>query len=147
MMVIAALVTPRDPLVADYIDGMHAWRPEFEALRPILVRAGLDEDFKWRKPCYTHAGSNVVIFQPFKEQGENTRSALRLEFRSVADVGDRGGAPLLVATGDHDLLGPVGDEQPCRLGPDPCGASGDQCALSLESHLFLPVVFQCLVRD
>jgi uncharacterized protein YdeI (YjbR/CyaY-like superfamily) len=99
--------TPKDPRVAEYIDGMPAWRPEFEALRPFLLRAGLEEDFKWRKPCYTHDGSNVVIFQPFKdicallffkgallddpdgalkEQGENTRSALRLEFRSVADV-------------------------------------------------------------
>jgi len=99
--------TPKDPQVAKYIEGMRAWRGEFEALRPVLLRAGLDEDFKWRKPCYTHDGSNVVIFQPFKdlcallffkgalledpdgalrEQGENTRSALRLEFRSVADV-------------------------------------------------------------
>jgi uncharacterized protein YdeI (YjbR/CyaY-like superfamily) len=98
---------PTDPRVADYIEEMSAWRPEFEALRPILLRAGLDEDFKWRKPCYTHDGSNVVIFQPFKdlcallffkgallddpagalkEQGENTRSALRLEFRSLTDV-------------------------------------------------------------
>ena len=73
----------------------------------MLLQSGLHEDFKWYKPCYTHDGSNVVIFQPFKEfcallffkgallkdpdgalreQGENTRSALRLEFRSVADV-------------------------------------------------------------
>ena len=99
--------TPKDPQVAEYINGMRAWRAEFEAVRPVLLRAGLDEDFKWRKPCYTHGGSNVAIFQPFKqlcallffngallrdpaavlkEQGENTRSALRLEFRSVADV-------------------------------------------------------------
>lgn len=99
--------TPKDPRVAEYIDGMRAWRPEFEALRPLLVRAGLAEEFKWRKPCYTHGGSNIVIFQPFKElcallffkgallqdpdgalkeQGENTRSGRRLEFRCVADV-------------------------------------------------------------
>jgi uncharacterized protein YdeI (YjbR/CyaY-like superfamily) len=99
--------TPKDPQVAKYIEEMRAWRAEFEALRPVLLRAGLDEEFKWRKPCYTHGGSNVVIFQPFKElcallffkgallqdpdgalkeQGENTRSGLRLEFRSVADV-------------------------------------------------------------
>ncbi len=98
---------PKDPQVAEYIEGMSAWRAEFEALRPVLLRAGLDEGFKWRKPCYAHDGSNVVIFQPFKdmcallffkgalledpdgalkEQGENSRSALRLEFRSVADV-------------------------------------------------------------
>jgi uncharacterized protein YdeI (YjbR/CyaY-like superfamily) len=99
--------TQQNPRVAEYIEGMGAWRAELEALRPVLLRAGLDEEFKWRKPCYTHEGSNVVIFQPFKElcallffkgallkdpdgvlreQGENTRSALRLEFRSVADV-------------------------------------------------------------
>jgi uncharacterized protein YdeI (YjbR/CyaY-like superfamily) len=99
--------TPKDPRVAEYIEGMRAWRAEFEALRLVLLRAGLEEAFKWRKPCYTHGESNVVIFQPFKElcallffkgallqdtdgalkeQGGNTRSGLRLEFRSVADV-------------------------------------------------------------
>jgi uncharacterized protein YdeI (YjbR/CyaY-like superfamily) len=98
---------PKDPRVAEYIEGMGAWRSEFEALRPVLLGVGLSEELKWRKPCYTHDGSNVVIFQPFKdlcallffkgvlledpdgalkEQGENSRSALRLEFRSVADV-------------------------------------------------------------
>jgi uncharacterized protein YdeI (YjbR/CyaY-like superfamily) len=98
---------PKNPQVAKYIAGMRAWRAELEALRPVLLRAGLDEEFKWYKPCYTHGGSNVVIFQPFKElcallffkgallrdpdgvlkeQGENTRSALRVEFRFVADV-------------------------------------------------------------
>jgi uncharacterized protein YdeI (YjbR/CyaY-like superfamily) len=99
--------TPKHPQVAEYIEGMRAWRDELEALRPVLLLAGLDEELKWRKPCYTHRGSNVVIFQPLKElcallffngallqdpegalrqQGENSRSALRLEFRSVADV-------------------------------------------------------------
>lgn len=99
--------TPTNPQVAKYIEGMGAWRAELEALRPVLLQAGLEEEFKWYKPCYAHEGSNVVIFQPFKElcallffkgalledpdgalkeQGENTRSALRLEFRSVADV-------------------------------------------------------------
>jgi uncharacterized protein YdeI (YjbR/CyaY-like superfamily) len=99
--------TPKDPQVTEYIARMGAWRAEFEALRPVLLRAGLDEEFKWYKPCYAHGGSNVVIFQPFKElcallffkgallqdpdgalreQGQNTRSALRLEFRSLADV-------------------------------------------------------------
>jgi uncharacterized protein YdeI (YjbR/CyaY-like superfamily) len=98
---------PKNPQVAQYIEELSAWRDELEALRPLLLGAGLDEEFKWSKPCYVHEGSNVVIFQPFnelcallffkgallddpdgalKEQGENTRSALRLEFRSVADV-------------------------------------------------------------
>lgn len=99
--------TPKDPRVAAYLEEMRAWRAEFVALRPVLLGAGLEEELKWYKPCYTHGGSNIVIFQPFKElcalmffkgsllndpdgalkeQGGNTRSALRLEFRSVADV-------------------------------------------------------------
>ena len=99
--------TPKNPQVLKYIEGMRAWRAELEALRPVLLGAGLDEELKWYKPCYSHGGSNIAIFQPFKElcallffkgalledpdgalreQGENTRSALRLEFRSVADV-------------------------------------------------------------
>src|ERR1700742_2037111 len=99
--------TPMDQQVAEYIEGMRAWRAELEAMRRLLLEAGLHEEFKWYKPCYTHEGANVVIFQPFKElcallffkgallqdpegalkeQGENTRSALRLEFRSLADV-------------------------------------------------------------
>ena len=99
--------TPTDPQVDAYIRRMAAWRAEFEVLRPVLLSNGLAEEFKWRKPCYTHDGANIVIFQPFKqlcallffkgalledpdgalrEQGENTRSALRLEFRSVADA-------------------------------------------------------------
>ena len=99
--------TPNNPQIAQYIEEMGSWRAEFETLRPVLLTAGLGEELKWNKPCYTYDGSNIVIFQPFKElcallyfkgalledpggalreQGENTRSALRLEFRSVADV-------------------------------------------------------------
>jgi uncharacterized protein YdeI (YjbR/CyaY-like superfamily) len=54
--------TPKNPQVAQYIEGMSAWRDELEALRPVLLRAGLEEEMKWGKPCYTHEGSNVVIF-------------------------------------------------------------------------------------
>jgi uncharacterized protein YdeI (YjbR/CyaY-like superfamily) len=99
--------TLENPKVAEYIEGMDTWRAELETLRPILLQAGLHEEFKWYKPCYAHDRSNIVIFQPFKEmcallffkgalledpdgalkeQGDNTRSALRLEFRSVADI-------------------------------------------------------------
>lgn len=152
---------PKDPRVAEYIEGMRAWRSEFEALRPVLLRAGLDEEFKWRKPCYTHDGSNVVIFQPFKdlcallffkgalledpdgalkEQGKNTRSALRLEFRSVADVTAaedtisdlakgrhprRAGRPLSPQTRSHRRR-PLSRRahQPARRGPRPARRLG-----------------------
>jgi uncharacterized protein YdeI (YjbR/CyaY-like superfamily) len=46
--------TPKDPQVAEYIEGMRAWRAELDALRPVLLRAGLEEELKWYKPCYTY---------------------------------------------------------------------------------------------
>ena len=96
-----------DSRVDEYAAALGRWHDEFAALRAILLESDLVEALKWRKPCYAHGGENVVIFQPFselcallffkgallddperllREQGENTRSALRLEFRSVADV-------------------------------------------------------------
>jgi uncharacterized protein YdeI (YjbR/CyaY-like superfamily) len=84
-----------------------AWQPEMRKLRSIVVGCGLDEDLKWGKPCFSVDGKNVAIIQPFKafcalllfkgalledehgllrSQGENTQSALRLEFRSEAEI-------------------------------------------------------------
>ena len=103
-------MTIPDSRVDTYAAGLKHWREEFAALRPILLDTELTEAFKWRKPCYTHAGKNIAIFQPFKElcallffkgalltdtagllreQGENSRSSLRVEFRCVGDVTSR----------------------------------------------------------
>jgi uncharacterized protein YdeI (YjbR/CyaY-like superfamily) len=96
-----------DPRVDEYAAGLDRWRDEFAALRTILLDTELTEALKWYKPCYTHAGKNIAIFQPFNDrsalmffkgallddpngllrgQGKDSRSSLRLEFRSVADV-------------------------------------------------------------
>jgi uncharacterized protein YdeI (YjbR/CyaY-like superfamily) len=138
--------------VAEYIEGMPAWRAEFEALRPVLLRAGLDEEFKWRKPCYTHGNSNIVIFQPFKElcallffkgallddpdgalkeQGENTRSALRLEFRSVADVSAAQGT-IAALVKDAIRVEQAGLSVPKRAAADD-GPYPEELALMLDS--------------
>ena len=96
-----------NPKVDAFLSRVKAWRAEIEKLRSILLDCGLDEDVKWGKPCFSFEGANVAIIQPFKEhcalmffkgalledthgllrsQGENTRSALRLEFTSEAQV-------------------------------------------------------------
>lgn len=96
-----------NPDVDAFVSRAKRWRSEIQKLRPILRECGLDEDLKWGKPCYTFDGKNVAIVQPFKEhcallffkgalledshrllrsQGENTQSALRLEFRSEAEI-------------------------------------------------------------
>lgn len=97
---------PRSKVDA-FVSRAKKWQGETQKLRSILLDCGLDEDLKWGKPCFTFAGRNVAIIQPFKEhcslmffkgallqdtygllrsQGENTQSALRLEFTSEAHI-------------------------------------------------------------
>ena len=89
------------------MSGADACRGEIRKLRSILLDCGLDEERKWGKPCFLFEGRNVAIIQPFKahcalmffkgalledthgllrSQGENTQSAMRLEFTSEAQV-------------------------------------------------------------
>lgn len=90
-----------------FVSRAGKWQGEIRKLRSILLDSGLDEDLKWGKPCFMFEGKNVAIIQPFKEhcslmffkgallqdtygllrsQGENTQSALRLEFTSEAQI-------------------------------------------------------------
>jgi uncharacterized protein YdeI (YjbR/CyaY-like superfamily) len=100
------MATP-DPKVEEFVSRAKRWRAEIEKIRSILLECGLDEALKWGKPCFLFAGKNIAIIQPFKEQcslmffkgalleddhgllrsqGENTQSALRLEFASEAQI-------------------------------------------------------------
>ena len=96
-----------NPEVDACIRRSDMWPEEMSALRPILLGRGLTEEIKWRKPCYSHEGRNIVILQEMKEflalmffkgallkdregvledQGPNSRSARRIRFTSVEDV-------------------------------------------------------------
>lgn len=89
------------------------WRPEALALRKVLQGCDLTEVMKWNQACYVHDGDNIAIIQRFndflslmffkgalmkdpegllKSQGENTRSALRLEFSRIKEVNTRADA-------------------------------------------------------
>lgn len=67
----------------------------------------MTEDFKWGKPCYAHAGSNVVLIMPLKDTcallftkgalvkdpkgllvqpGENSQSARQMRFTSLSEI-------------------------------------------------------------
>jgi len=95
------------PQVDEYVSRSTTWPDEIAALRSILRDCGLVEDLKWRKPCYSHDGSNILILQEMKDflalmffkgalladpagvlesQGPNSRSARRICVRSVDDV-------------------------------------------------------------
>jgi len=94
-------------LVEQFIKRSPNWSAEMDVLRTVLLKAGLSEEIKWAKPCYSDDGNNIAIMQPMKNflalmffkgglladpkgvlesQGPNSRSAKRLCIRSVADV-------------------------------------------------------------
>ena len=93
--------------VDQFVNRAKTWQGEIQKLRTILLKCGLEEDLKWGKPCFMFEGANIAIIQPFKEhcslmffkgalikdthgllrsQGENTQSALRLEFTSESQI-------------------------------------------------------------
>ena len=56
-----------NPKVDDFISNAKKWQPEMEQLRLLLLDCGLTEEFKWRAPCYSFQGNNVVLIGSFKE--------------------------------------------------------------------------------
>lgn len=100
-------MSTRNPKVDAFVSRAKTWQGEIQKIRSILLECGLDEELKWGKPCFQIDGKNIAIIQPFKEhcslmffkgalledphgllrsQGENTQSALRLEFASEAQI-------------------------------------------------------------
>ena len=96
-----------NPEVDAYLERAERWPATMAALRPVLLDCGLDEQIKWRTPCFSHGGKNIVIFQEMKQflalmffkgalladpdavlhdQGPNSRSARRMQFTSVEEV-------------------------------------------------------------
>lgn len=100
-------MSPRNPSVDGFLRKAKTWRAELEALRAILLDTPLQEEIKWRQPCYTFAGTNLVIMGELKAcatlgflkgallkdtngilepVGQNARAAMMVRFTSVADV-------------------------------------------------------------
>ena len=56
-----------NPKVDEFIQNTKKWQEEFKKLRAIVLDSTLTEEFKWKVPCYTYEGSNVVLIHGFKE--------------------------------------------------------------------------------
>ncbi len=56
-----------NPSVDGYIRKSKQWQDELQKLRTIILDCGLTEEVKWRVPCYTLNGKNVVFISRFKE--------------------------------------------------------------------------------
>lgn len=97
--------------VEKFILNSKQWKEEINQLRAVILKTKLEENFKWRLPCYSYNENNVVIIQPFKsclglmffkgtllkdpknilvDNGPNSQSAKRLEFRSVQEITKQG---------------------------------------------------------
>ncbi|MGE0631959.1 MAG: DUF1801 domain-containing protein [Pseudobdellovibrionaceae bacterium] len=93
--------------VTKFIEKSKQWQEEIKKLRAIILSTKLEENFKWRLPCYTHNENNVVIIQPFKgclglmffkgtllkdpkkiliDNGPNSQASKRFEFRSSQEI-------------------------------------------------------------
>lgn len=56
-----------NPKVDEFISNAKKWQSEIEQLRQLLLDCGLTEEFKWRTPCYSFQGNNVILIGSFKE--------------------------------------------------------------------------------
>jgi uncharacterized protein YdeI (YjbR/CyaY-like superfamily) len=56
-----------NPQVDGFLRKAKKWQEEYKELRRIILDCQLSEEMKWRHPCYTLQGKNVVLIHGFKE--------------------------------------------------------------------------------
>jgi uncharacterized protein YdeI (YjbR/CyaY-like superfamily) len=56
-----------NPQVDGFLRKAKKWQEELKELRRIILDCQLNEEMKWRHPCYTLQGKNVVLIHGFKE--------------------------------------------------------------------------------
>lgn len=53
--------------VDQFFDSLKSGKESLQLLRKILQETDLVEEFKWKQPCYTHKGKNVIILAALKD--------------------------------------------------------------------------------
>lgn len=54
-------------LLNDFFEKPGKWQDELNELRKIVLETGLIEELKWKQPCYTLDGTNLLIVSSFKD--------------------------------------------------------------------------------
>src|SRR5437667_10872489 len=96
-----------NPKVDGYLRKSKQWQEELQKLRRIVLDCGLSEEVKWRVPCYSFQGRNVLFIGRLKEscvlsfvkgvllkdpkrilvqQTENSQSVRIIRFTNVAEI-------------------------------------------------------------
>jgi uncharacterized protein YdeI (YjbR/CyaY-like superfamily) len=57
----------RCPLVGTPACKVKTWQAELIKLREIVLATELTEELKWKQPCYTFEGSNILMVSAFKD--------------------------------------------------------------------------------
>ena len=55
------------PILEPYYDNLPKWKPELLLLREICISCELKEELKWKAPCFTFEGKNILILHAFKD--------------------------------------------------------------------------------
>ncbi len=96
-----------NPQVDKFLNDITKWKAELTQLRKVVLDCGLEEEFKWRQPCYTFQNKNIVIISGFKDYcalnffkgslindpndiliqpGENTQSGRQIRFTGLQEI-------------------------------------------------------------
>jgi uncharacterized protein YdeI (YjbR/CyaY-like superfamily) len=84
------------PMPDAYYAGLTEWAPECLRLREVLLSCGLEETLKWKQPCYTDNGKNIVLVSTMNQ-------AATLNFMKGVHIDDVHG--LLIKPGEHTQTG------------------------------------------
>ena len=90
-----------------FVENSKLWSSVLNRLRICILKCGLEEEFKWRAPCYTYNGKNILLLGLFKEHcaliflkgallsdefkilsapGEDSNSVRVLKFKNTEEV-------------------------------------------------------------
>jgi uncharacterized protein YdeI (YjbR/CyaY-like superfamily) len=78
--------------VDQFFASLKSGKEELGLLRKLLLETDLQEEFKWKQPCYTYKGKNVIIVASLKDH-------VMISFFKGALLTDKEG--LLDKPGDH----------------------------------------------
>lgn len=100
-------MNPTNPKVDGYIRKSKPWQAVLQRLRMIVLGSGLNEEIKWRAPCYTFENHNVAFIGTLKDccvlsfikgallkdpkgilvkPGENTQSGRIIRFTDIEQI-------------------------------------------------------------
>jgi uncharacterized protein YdeI (YjbR/CyaY-like superfamily) len=98
-----------NPKVDEYLGKAKKWQDELVKLRDIVIDCQLVEELKWKVPCYTINGKNIVLIHAFKEycallfmkgsllndsknilfqQTDNVQSGRQIRFTNIQEIID-----------------------------------------------------------